>query len=137
MSEITIHDRTFSIQEPDALIIARLLAVIGDFGTRAEEKAISLGRKLSLDSMGAAEIFTFLSALTPDDILKLMAALLQFEIESEGILWLRQNPPSLANIVMAVSTNLEYVGGITEAIRNFTATFSVIRQSAMKPAESL
>lgn len=133
MSELTIHDRTFVISEPNALHLVRVLAVVGRVGTRAEQVAANLGKGLlsQLIPNGeegkptndvTASLFPFLASLTPEDLLDLMAALLQFDSEREGVQWLQKHPPTLGHVIQAVTLTLENIGGITAALANFTTT---------------
>jgi len=140
MTVITIDERDFEIGEPNALHLVRIAAVVGKVGTRAERVAENLGRTLiaQVSSDGnekapdlSGAIFPFLAALTSDDLLDLMAALLQFDDEQEGVRWLRKHPPKLAHVVRVVALNLENVGGIVEAIQNFTAILGGMNLAGM------
>jgi len=146
MSELTVNGRMFEIGEPNALHLVRLLAVIGKVGTRAEKIAANMGKALisqvipntiqegeappNQDNLAGA-LFPFLAALTPDDLIEFVAALLQFNDEQEGVRWLKKNPPKLGDIAQAVTLTLENIGGIAEAIANFTTAIGGVNLAGL------
>jgi len=139
MGTVKVADREFELGEPNALHLTRILTVVGSVGTRAERVAANMGKRLfervsgkegetTTDNQNLSSvIFPFLAALTPDDMLALMAALLQFDDEQKGIQWVRAHPPKLSEVVSAFTANMENAGGIVEAIQNFTQVFSLLR----------
>jgi len=150
MSELTIDGKVFVLEEPNALHLVRLLAVVGRVGTKAEKVAANLGKDLlsqlipngeegeKTTSDISSSLFPFLAALTPDDLLELMAALLQFDNEQEGVRWLRKHPPKLNDVIQVVMMTLENIGGITEALANFTTVIGGLNLAGMltKTAEN-
>jgi len=143
MSELTLSGKTFQIGEPNALHLVRLLSVVGKVGTRADAVALNMGKGLLSQLVSNGEegerapvdlkssLFPFLAALTSDDLLVLMSALLQFDDEQDGVRWLRKNPPTLGDVIQAVSLNLENVAGITEALANFTTMIGGLNLAGM------
>ncbi|HNT78084.1 MAG TPA: hypothetical protein PKH77_23980 [Anaerolineae bacterium] len=132
MDSITIAEREFVIQEPNALHLVRILRVVGKVGTQAEKAAQELGKKvlssLKEDSGNlSGTVFLFLAALGEEDLLELMAALLQFEDGQEGVKWLKKHPPTINQVVQAVGLNLAHTESLTEAIQNFTQIVSSLR----------
>ena len=139
METITLHGREFTLGEPNALHIVRLLAVVGRVGTRAERVAAEFGAQLLQAAQGEAGtsarlpagIFPFLAALTADDMLELMAALLQFDNETEGTRWLSKHPPTLNDVIQVIGITLRHTQGITEAIGNFTTLVGGMNLAAL------
>lgn len=140
MDSLKIADREFEIGEPNALHLLRIAQVVGNVGTRAEKVAANLGRGL-WQRLGGGEnpapdtaqadllnsLFPFLAALTEDDLLALMAALLQFDDAADGVRWLKKHPPRLTDVVQAVVLNLQFTDQIVAAIQNFTTLASTLR----------
>lgn len=147
MSTVKIKDREFEIGEPNGLHIVRALNVVGRVGTRAENVATGMGKRLfekvTGEAMGDKEwlgtLFPFLAALTPEEFLALMSALLQFNDEQDGVRWLSKNVPTLNDVVSVVMATLENIDGIIGAIQNFTPVFSLLNRSlpGESPAESV
>ncbi|HUS97982.1 MAG TPA: hypothetical protein VMX97_14740 [Hyphomicrobiaceae bacterium] len=149
MSELTIHDRIFVIEEPNVLHLLAILRVIGHVGTRAQKVGANFGMGLlsqiipnDADEPDVADgvaptadltttIFAFLSALTTEDMIEFIVALLQFDSEQAGVHWVRKNPPKLNDVIEALKLNLENLGGITEAISNFTGMVGGMNLAAM------
>lgn len=141
MSTVKVADREFEIGEPDATHIVRILNIAGIVGTRAENVAAGMGKKLferiTRENPGDNEwlgtLFPFLAALTPDDFLKLMSALLQFDSEQEGVKWLSKNKPKLSDVVNVIVATLDNIDGMITALQNFTPVFSLLRASQAQP----
>lgn len=133
MDSVTIAEREFVIQEPNALHLVRILRVVGRVGTQAEKVAQDLGKKVLSGLEGeesgnfAGTLFLFLAALSEEDLLELMAALLQFEDTQEGVKWLKKHPPKINQVVQAVGLNLAHTESLTEAIQNFTQIVTSLR----------
>ena len=131
---VTIDGREFEIGEPNALHIVGLLQVVGRVGTRAQQVTADLGKAVLSQTIpneaeGAADagpdlttqIFAFLAVLKPDDLLDLMATLLQFDDAQAGARWLRKHPPTLQHVIDALTLNLRNSTAIVEALQNFTS----------------
>lgn len=141
MSTVKIAEREFEIGEPDATHLVRILNVVGNVGTRAENVAAQMGKRLFEritgetpgDNEWLGTLFPFLAALTPEDFLKLMAALLQFDSEQEGVKWLSKNKPKLNDVVNCIVATLDNLDGIITSLQNFTPVFRQLRAIQAEP----
>ena len=112
---VTLNEREFVLSEPDYDVVLRILNVVGDVGLRAEGKVRAVLDKPT----DTALIFGLLAAMQPDDLLRLGAAVLQFETEEEGVTWLREHGVKIAPIVKAFVINISLSTDLVEALENF------------------
>lgn len=147
MGTLTLADREFQIGEPNVLHLTRMLSVIGRVGARAEKVTTELGQGLLRQVLPdnaespppaplTASLFPFLAVLTPEDLLILLAALLQFDNEPEGVRWLQKHPPQLGDVVQILSLNLQYAEGITAALQNFTMMLGGLNLAGRRVSQS-
>jgi len=114
---VELNGREFSLVEPDYAVVLRILNVVGDALVRAEGRV-----RLSLDKItDTSLIFGLLAVMRPDDVLRLGAAVLQFETDEEGIAWLQEHGVKIAPIVKAFVINVSLSADLVESLENFLA----------------
>ena len=143
---IMVDGQEFEIQEPDTLILVRVLQVVGRVGLRVEGEFNGLLSKLVSRTEGEEEaslsvntpaFLALLAHLDEGEILKLAAALFQFPDEREGVRFFKKHRLRLPVLLQALQMNLEaseeLIRDLLEVVSNFTPFLAGV-VTATKPA---
>jgi len=129
---VVMHGREFYLEEPSPGIVIAILNAIGAVALRSERAATQVAKSPT----SRAVLLGLLAVISEDDLIKLGAAVLQFEDPREGKKWIRQNGVKVAPLVKALMINVRLSNDLVEALQNFFAGIGTL-QTMLSGLESL
>ncbi len=119
---VIFQGRTFDIQEPTTGIVIRILNVIGSLGVRSESAAAQFMNKPG----SRAVAMGMMAVMRETDLIRLGAAVLQFENDKEGRKWIKSVGLRVAPLIKALFLNVSLSQDLVESLDSFLAGLGMV-----------